>query len=271
MSVDLYHLADLKEFLQKNGLQAKRSLGQNFLFHKKECEKIIQAAGIRKGDKVLEIGPGLGHLTMLMEEAGAEVTACEIDRRLTDLWPELHPNFKGKLLQADFLETSPEEYGRCTKVVANLPYYIVKEIILKLLTCGVEWESLTFTLQKEEVARLTKKQGEERYGALNALLLILGGPDCAGVIKKDNFYPRPNIDSAILRIAPILWPEYTLWQKTLKVVKAAFARRRKLLKSNLAELNVPGEAFSKLGISELARAEELDPKLFLDLARFLPE
>ena len=271
MTADLYHLADLKEFLQKNGLQAKRSLGQNFLFHKIECEKIIRAADVQKGDKVLEIGPGLGHLTCLMEEAGAEVTAYEIDQRLTNFWPELHPKSKARLISEDFLQADAKEFSRCSKVVANLPYYIVKEIVLKLISCGVPFQSLTFTIQKEEALRLAQKKGEERYGALNALLQILGPAECVATIKKDNFYPRPHIDSAILRIGPITWPEYSLWQKTLKVVKAAFKNRRKILKSNLAELNIPMETFSELGINALARAEELSPKLFLELARHLPE
>ena len=269
MNVDLYHLADLKEFLRVKELQAQRSLGQNFLFHKRECERVIRAADIKKGDKILEIGPGLGHLTQLMEEAGAEVTACEIDKRLTSLWPEIHPDFKGRLIASDFLAFRPEEYENCSKVVANLPYYIVKEIIMKLLTCGVQWESMTFTLQKEEVSRLTRKRGEERYGALNALMLILGEPVCAGIVKSENFYPRPNVDSAILNISPLRYPKYSLWLKTAEIVKLSFAKRRKLMKSNLAELNIPTDAFSILGIKESARAEELEPKMFLDLARLL--
>ena len=271
MKEELWHLSPLKALLEENGLKAKRTLGQNFLFHRRECQKITEAAGIEAGDRVLEIGPGLGHLTAALEEAGALVTACEIDKRLTDLWPELHPEFQGRLINADFLKLPPEEYEECGKVAANLPYYAVKEILMKLLTCGVKWRSLTFTLQKEEVQRLAKKPGKERYGALNALLLILGETRCAGLVIKDNFYPRPNVDSAVFQAGPLTWPEYSLWLKTVAIVKAAFARRRKLLRSNLETFKIPPAYFEKAGIPPLARAEEIAPGKFLELARLLPE
>ncbi len=266
MTADIYHLASLKEFLLKNELQAKRSLGQNFLFHERECQKIIQAADIKPKDKVLEIGPGLGHLTHLMEEAGAEVTAYEIDQRLTSLWPELHPTFKGKLFQTDFLEASPEDYSHCNKVVANLPYYIVKEIILKLISSEVKFQSLTFTIQKEEALRLSQKPGEPRYGALNAMLQILGPTECLSTIKQDNFYPRPHIDSAILKVGPITWPDPPTWAVTQQLIKTAFSQRRKQLQTSLKVLNIPPEAFSQANISPASRPEELDPRSFLLLA-----
>jgi 16S rRNA (adenine1518-N6/adenine1519-N6)-dimethyltransferase len=267
MTVDLYHLASLKEFLQKHGLEAKRSLGQNFLFHERECQKIIQAADIKPRDKVLEIGPGLGHLTHLMKEAGAEVTAYEIDQRLTALWPEVYPNTKTELRNQDFLQADPKDYSSCTKVVANLPYYIVKEIIQKLISSNVQFQSLTFTLQKEEALRLAQKPGDQRYGALNAMLQILGPVQTPATIKKDNFYPRPHIDSAILHIGPITWPETNIWSNTQQIIKTAFSQRRKQLQTSLKPLNISPEVFAQAGISPTARPEELAPHSFLLLAQ----
>lgn len=267
MTADIYHLASLKEVLEKNELQAKRSLGQNFLFHERECQKIIQAADIKPKDKVLEIGPGLGHLTHLMEEAGAEITAYEIDQRLTALWPELHPKSKAKLLNQDFLEATKEEYAQCNKVVANLPYYIVKEIILKLISSKIKFQSLTFTIQKEEALRLAQKPGDPRYGALNAMLQILGPTECLSTIKKDNFYPRPHVDSAILHIGPITWPEANIWANAQQIIKTAFSQRRKQLQTSLKPLNITPEAFAQANISPTARPESLDPRSFLLLAK----
>ena len=269
MTVDLYHLASLKEFLQEHGLEAKRSLGQNFLFHERECQKIIQTADIQPNDHVLEIGPGLGHLTHLMEEAGAEVTAYEIDQRLTTLWPDLHPKSKANIINQDFLEAPKEEYKNCTKVVANLPYYIVKEIILKLISSKVKFQSLTFTIQKEEALRLSQKPREPRYGALNAMLQILGPTECLSTIKQDNFYPRPHVDSAILKIGPITWPDFPTWAVTQQLIKTAFSQRRKQLQTSLKVLNIPPEAFSQANISPASRPEELDPRSFLLLAQSL--
>lgn len=266
-AVDIYHLASLKEFLTQNGLQAKRSLGQNFLFHKRECEKIIQAADIQPNDKVLEIGPGLGHLTQLMEETQAEVTAYEIDQRLINLWPELHPESKTNLINEDFLKADPKTFSHCTKVVANLPYYIVKEIILKLISSGVNFQSLTFTLQKEEALRLAQNPKEERYSSLNAMLQILGPTECIATIKKDNFYPRPHIDSAILRIGPITWPEPQTWLKTQTIIKTAFAQKRKQLQTSLKTLNILPEAFAQANISPTSRPEQIDPHSFISLAK----
>ena len=266
MTVDLYHLASLKEFLQEHGLEAKRSLGQNFLFHKRELQKIIESADIQPNDHVLEIGSGLGHLTRMMEEAGAKVTAYEIDQRLTSLWPELHPKSKANIINQDFLEAPKEEYSNCTKVVANLPYYIVKEIILKLISSKVKFQSLTFTIQKEEALRLSQKPREPRYGALNAMLQILGPTECLSTIKQDNFYPRPHIDSAILKIGPITWPDPPTWAVTQQLIKTAFSQRRKQLQTSLKVLNIPPEAFSQANITPASRPEELDPHSFLLLA-----
>lgn len=267
MTADIYHLASLKEFLEKNELQAKRSLGQNFLFHKRELQKIIESADIHPNDHVLEIGSGLGHLTSMMEEAGAKVTAYEIDQRLTSLWPELHPKSKANIINRDFLEAPKEEYRNCTKVVANLPYYIVKEIILKLISSKVKFQSFTFTIQKEEALRLSQKPKEPRYGALNAMLQILGPTECLSTIKQDNFYPRPHIDSAILKIGPITWPEDKIWSNTQQIIKAAFSQRRKQLQTSLKPLNITPEAFAQANISPASRPEELDPHSFLLLAQ----
>ena len=267
MTADIYHLASLKELLEKNELQAKRSLGQNFLFHKRECEKIIQAADIQPNDNVLEIGPGLGHLTQAIEEQGANVTAYEIDQRLTSLWPELHPKSKANIINRDFLQAPKEEYAQCNKVVANLPYYIVKEIILKLISSEVPFQSLTFTIQKEEALRLSQKPREPRYGALNAMLQILGPTECLSTIKQDNFYPRPHVDSAILKVGPITWPDHPNWAVTQQLIKTAFSQRRKQLQTSLKVLNIPPEAFSQANISPASRPEELDPHSFLLLAQ----
>lgn len=267
MTADLYHLASLKEFLQDHGLEAKRSLGQNFLFHKRELQKIIESADIQPNDHILEIGPGLGHLTHLIEEAGAKVTAYEIDQRLTALWPELYPKTKVRLHQEDFLQADPKDYSSCTKVVANLPYYIVKEIITKLISTNIPFRSLTFTLQKEEALRLAQKPGDPRYGALNAMLQILGQVQTLATIKKDNFYPRPHVDSAILHIGPITWPDQKIWANAQQIIKTAFSQRRKQLQTSLKPLNISPETFSQAGISPTARPEELDPHSFLLLAQ----
>jgi 16S rRNA (adenine1518-N6/adenine1519-N6)-dimethyltransferase len=204
-----------------------------------------------------------------MEEAGAEVTAYEIDQRLTTLWPELHPDTKVHLHQKDFLQAPKEEYKNCTKVVANLPYYIVKEIILKLISSKVKFQSLTFTIQKEEALRLSQKPKEPRYGALNAMLQILGPTECLSTIKQDNFYPRPHVDSAILKVGPITWPDPPTWAVTQQLIKTAFSQRRKQLQTSLKPLNITPEAFAKAGISPTSRPEELDPRSFLLLAQSL--
>lgn len=267
MTADIYHLASLKEFLEKNELQAKRSLGQNFLFHKRELQKIIESADIQPNDHVLEIGSGLGHLTSMMEEAGAKVTAYEIDQRLTSLWPELHPKSKANIINQDFLQADPKDYSSCTKVVSNLPYYIVKEIILKLISFNVQFQSLTFTLQREEALRLAQKPGDPRYGAINAMLQILGPVQTPATIKKDNFFPRPHVDSAILKIGPIIWPDPPTWAVTQQLIKTAFSQRRKQLQTSLKSINIPPEAFSQANISPASRPEELDPHSFLLLAQ----
>ena len=175
--------------------------------------------------------------------------------------------FDLQLFQTDFLEAYPEDYSHCNKVVANLPYYIVKEIILKLISSEVQFQSLTFTIQKEEALRLSQKPKEPRYGALNAMLQILGPAECLSTIKQDNFYPRPHIDSAILHVGPITWPEPQIWLQTQTIIKTAFAQRRKQLQTSLKPLNILPEAFVQANISPTSRPEQIDPHSFLSLAK----
>lgn len=271
MTPDLYKLSALKAFLQEHGLEPKKSLGQNFLFHRREAEKIAAVAQISAEDQLLEVGPGLGHLTAVLAESGAGITAVEIDRRLTALWPELHPDFPGTLIEQDILEA---DLGRLrpvpTKVLGNLPYYIAQDIIERLVTCGIPFASLTFTLQEEEVRRLAlTDRKDKRYARINALLQALGPVRMAAAIAPDNFYPRPHIASAILHIGPVTWPEPKVWQTLQTVLAAAFRQKRKMLRTNLAELGLEPRDWEAAGLSPDQRPQEPAPEQYLRLAEIL--
>ena len=267
MNLEIYKLSTLRDFLENAKTTPKKSLGQNFLFHKREVERVIAAAEVKVGERILEIGPGLGHLTSALVEAGAEVTAIEIDRNLSALFKKLHPNFPGTLIEEDFLRW--EIKGTYDKVIANLPYYVAGAILEKLLSCGKIFQSFTFTLQEEEVKRLLQKAGDERYGKLNALLRILGPLKNAGRIAPENFYPKPRVASAVLHCSPLAFPETKVWNTAQAIIAAAFEKRRKMLRSNLSQFALTEENWQQAKISPSARAEEITPAQYLALAQII--
>ena len=257
-------------------IRPKKSLGQNFLRDPHYLARIADCAQVGPEDQVLEIGPGLGHLTRVLTQRARRVLAIEVDDRLI---PHLEkefsdaPNFE--LHHADALEY---DYGRLAgrwKVVANLPYYISTPIIQKLIARRGTFISLTLMLQKEVAARIASPPGGKEYGYLSVLVQFHTLPRIEFKVPPGAFAPRPEVDSAVITLALRDRPAVAVRDEAffIRVIKAAFSQRRKTLRNALKQLDLPKEKMEAVGeatgIDLGRRAETLSVEEFGKLADFL--
>lgn len=251
--------------LKRFGIRMSKKLGQNFLIDEHVVNSIVDAAGIKPGDAVLEIGPGIGTLTQGLAEAGANVTAVEIDRRLLEVLSktlEGYDNVRvvhGDILRVNITETvGAPQY----KVVANLPYYITTPIIMGLLEARMPIDVLVTMVQKEVAQRMVASPGTKDYGALSVAVQYYTKAEIMFIVKPDSFIPAPSVDSAVIRCTVLDKPPVQVDEKVFfKVVKAAFAQRRKTLLNTLKITGVPVETLKaileKAGIDGTRRGETL--------------
>jgi len=251
--------------LREYGLQPKKSLGQNFLVDPNGLEKVIQAAGIGAADTVLEIGAGLGSLTLLLAQSARRVVAVEIDRNLIPpLTNVLSACENVQIVEGDVLNLPLEELlpDDGYLVVANIPYYISSAIIRRLLEAEKRPARMVLTVQQEVAERICARDGKLSLLALS--VQVFGAPRIAARIPAGCFYPVPDVDSAVLTIA--LYPQPLIALDALdaffKLAHAGFSQKRKTLRNALsAGLGLPaGEIEKLLGTAEIdpqRRAETL--------------
>ncbi len=250
------------EVIKKHGFDFQKKFGQNFLIDEHVLDKIIAAAEITKEDFVLEIGPGIGTMTQRLAEAAREVAAVEIDRNLIPILQETlaeHDNvtiINKDVLKLDIAELAREKNdGRPIKVVANLPYYITTPIIMSLFESGVPLSSITVMVQKEVALRMQAQPGTKDYGALSLAVQYYAEPYLAANVPQNCFIPRPNVGSAVIRLARYAKPPVRVKNEKLmfRLIRASFNQRRKTLLNGLK--NSPELSFSREEILEaLARA-----------------
>jgi 16S rRNA (adenine1518-N6/adenine1519-N6)-dimethyltransferase len=257
-------------------IRAKKSLGQNFLRDPHYLNRIADAAQVGPGDQVLEIGPGLGHLTTVLTQRAQKVLAIEVDDRLI---PHLQdefgavPNFE--LLHADALEYDYGSLKGRWKVVANLPYYISTPIIQKLILHREKFISLTLMLQKEVAERIASPPGGKEYGYLSVLVQFYTVPRIEFKVPPGAFTPRPEVDSIVITLTLRDPPAVMVKDEAffVRVIKAAFSQRRKTLRNALKQLEAPQDKMASVlnstGIDLGRRAETLTVEEFGKLADFL--
>ena len=255
-------------------MKAKKSLGQHFLTSLKVVGDIVRAGNIKKGDLVLEIGPGKGVLTRKLLFLAKKVIAIDKDRELVFF---LQEKFKGeieskrlKLIHQDILNYSPPSYSY--KLVANIPYYITGEIFRKFLSSNHQPKSMILLVQKEVARRIMAHDGKESI--LSISIKAYGQPKYLGVVKAKNFKPEPKVDSAILLIDKISKDFFQKMgeQKFFSILKIGFAHKRKMLIGNLGKIasrKKLEEIFEKCNLPKKIRAEDLSPEnwksLFLNI------
>jgi 16S rRNA (adenine1518-N6/adenine1519-N6)-dimethyltransferase len=252
-----------KHLLDQYGISPKKSLGQNFIFDDFVLAKIAGAADLTPDDHVLEIGPGLGALTRHLAHIAQRVVAVELDGRLTPIFLVQTSDYTNiELIEGDILDLDPADYFQQPyKVVANVPYYITGAILRHLLTAQFKPAIIVLTVQQEVAERLTAVPGD--LSLLAVSVQFYGRVEIVEKIKAGAFWPRPDVDSAVIRITlfdeRIVPPEEE--DAFFSLVKAGFSQKRKQLQKNLRMVGgSTSEIRQKLqsaGIDGTRRAETL--------------
>ena len=255
---------DITELLAQHGLAPRRAFGQNFVSDPNTVRRIARMANVGPNDHVIEIGAGLGSLTLALAETGARITAIEIDHGiapvLRDVVKEL-PNVS--VVVGDALELDWNEIilpGSKAVVVANLPYNVATPLVADLLDAIPQISRFVVMVQKEVALRLASSVGSSDYGAISVKVAYWATARVLGDVPPSVFIPRPKVTSSIIEITrretPAVGPHIAP-QQLFKVIRTGFGQRRKMLRRSLAAIATP-ENFVLAGVSPEARPEELD-------------
>ncbi|MBT1181811.1 16S rRNA (adenine(1518)-N(6)/adenine(1519)-N(6))-dimethyltransferase RsmA [Bifidobacterium sp. CP2] len=273
--------ADIRRIAAEAGVSPTKKFGQNFVIDPGTVRRIVREAHVDADTHVLEVGPGLGSLTLAILETGARMTAVEIDPPLAERLPqtvaEFMPEASGRLaiVNRDALTVSPENLtdfadGEPFTLVANLPYNVATPIILTLLERFPNLESFLVMVQKEVADRLVATPGSKIYGTPSVKLAWYGESSRAGVIGRNVFWPAPNVDSALVAFHRTHTDDgaddVALRRETFRLIDAAFGQRRKTLHAALKK-TVPAGAFETAGIDPTRRGETLTIGEFTALAK----
>ena len=264
----------LRDIIARHGLQASKSLGQNFILDRQLLAKIVAVPGSLDGQRAYEVGPGPGGLTNAMLEAGASVVAVERDRRCIPALAELEALYPGKLrvLDADALKIDERaEAGDGAHIISNLPYNVGTALLLRWLSGPWPpwWQSLTLMFQREVADRIVAAPGSKNYGRLSVLAQWRSTARLMLNVHRSAFVPPPKVMSAVVHIVPKTMPEGVTPEGLGKLTEAAFGHRRKMLRSSLKDLPGALEALERLGIDASRRAETLSVDEFVRIAREL--
>lgn len=265
-------LVSTSQIIKKYGLNAKKSLGQNFILDKNFTDKIVASVGDLHELDILEIGPGPGSLTRSILDANPrQLISIEKDARCLKALKELK-DFYGErfqLIDGDALEINEQElFHNKFTIIANLPYNIGTVLLIKWLKMASHISSMTLMLQKEVVERIIAKPNTKHYGRLAVMTGFLCESKMLFTVNRNVFSPPPKVTSAIIHITPYAKPLFDIeFEKLEKTVAAAFSQRRKMIRSSLKMLNKNIEAIlEELNIDPQLRAENLEIKDFYAIA-----
>ncbi|GAA1650588.1 16S rRNA (adenine(1518)-N(6)/adenine(1519)-N(6))-dimethyltransferase RsmA [Microbacterium flavum] len=278
MTVTLLGAAEIRALAAELDVTPTKKLGQNFVVDANTVRKIVHVGGVRAGDRVVEVGPGLGSLTLAVLETGASVTAVEIDHRLAAHLPRTAaahgvPDGALRVVDADALRIT-ELPGDPTVLIANLPYNVSVPVLLHFMETFPGIERGVVMVQAEVGERLAAPPGSKVYGAPSVKAAWYGPWRLAGTVSRQVFWPVPNVDSVLVGFRRDQKPrgDEELRRRTFRIVDAAFQQRRKMLRQALAEV-LGGSAASATavmeaaGVAPTARGEQLAIDDFVRIAR----
>ena len=268
---NLLGASEIREIAERIGVSPTKKLGQNFVIDANTCRKIVNSAEVGSEDIALEIGPGLGSLTLALLEKAKEVFAIEIDSRLAAELPETvsrHGFDLKKLtvvnqdaMAVNYLPKAP------TVLVANLPYNVSVPVLLKVLEIFPSIKSGVVMVQSEVADRLTARPNSKEYGSPTVKCNWWADMSSAGTVSRSIFWPVPNVDSSLVKFRRHQNPgDENLRRETFRIIDEAFAKRRKMLRAALANL-VSESDIESVGIDPKVRGEVLNLNDFIKLAK----
>ena len=256
--------AEIAQLLRGHGLHPSKALGQHFVADPNTVERIARLARVGPGDRVVEIGAGLGSLTVALAATGAAVTAIEVDRGIVPVLREIVEPLGVSVVEADamscdwsaLLSESPRWV-----LVANLPYNVATPLVVDLLRCVPVIERMLVMVQREAGERLVAAPGADLFGAVSLRVSYFAKATLVGRVPPGVFVPRPNVESVLVEVvrreSPALDPALARYEEIDVLLRAGFGGRRKMLRRSLEGLVGP-EEFDAAGVDGRARAEELD-------------
>jgi len=269
---NLTDISQVRAALERNGIILSKGMGQNFLINPSVCPRMAEYSGADDTTGVLEIGPGIGVLTVELAKLAKKVVAVELDARLEKLLGENlapYPNAEvvwGDVMELDVPALLREKFADCDRIVvcANLPYYITSPIIMMLLESRLPIESITVMVQKEAADRMCAKVGSRASGAVTVAVWHYSEPEILFKVSAGSFLPPPKVDSAVMRLKVRSQPEFDVGDEAVfrALVKAGFSQRRKTLLNAVSSDRRFGKdavtaALEELGIHPSARIEQL--------------
>lgn len=269
-----------KEVVDKHGFKFSKSLGQNFLIDDNVIDRILDGARLSKGDKIIEVGPGIGTLTREMGRVADKVVAIEIDKTLIPILKDTLDEFENiEVINQDILKVNVEDLvkeklnGGSVKLVANLPYYITTPIVMKFLEEDIPVTDIVVMVQKEVADRMNANPGTKDYGALSVAVQYYCDTEIVAKAPRHMFIPQPNVDSTVIGLHVREERKYNVDSEDIffKTVKAAFGQRRKTLLNALGTLGFLNkdeirEVLNEANIDEKRRGETLSIEEFANLS-----
>lgn len=242
----------------QNGFLPESKFGQNFLIDEDIIGSIIDLCEINKEDKVLEIGPGLGSLSVFLSDLTDDLTLIEIDKRLAS-YLDQDDKVKARVIAADFLKLDDFNYSDVDVVVSNLPYYVMTDIMKKLFSLCTNSRKMVFMVEKDALDRILAPVGTKQYGPLAVLCSLYGETRYEFDVPRNCFIPAPNTTSCVISLTR---GQEKLSQGFVKFLNRCFSQRRKKLTNNVKELT---SVIASLGLPEGVRAEQIEPATFIEL------
>lgn len=276
-------MINTNEILNNYHIRLTKSLGQNFLTDTNIIRKIVQAGELSDNDLVLEVGPGIGALTVSLAQQAGKVIAVEIDKNLIPALEETTASFQnisvihGDILKVD-VHSIIQGWGGPVKVISNLPYYVTTPVVMMFLENNLPIERMVLMVQKEVALRMAANPGTKDYGALSVGVQVAGTPKVLFQVSRHCFIPKPDVDSTVLRI--ILSDHYQdmILDKRLfyQCVRAAFSQRRKTLLNAMSgapnwrlEKETVRQIISEMNLKDTIRGEELSVEQFIALSNLI--
>ncbi|HAN08407.1 MAG TPA: 16S rRNA (adenine(1518)-N(6)/adenine(1519)-N(6))-dimethyltransferase [Acidimicrobiaceae bacterium] len=267
---DLLNLSivDVKRLLEKAGIAPKKSLGQNFVVDPNTVKKIVRLAQIKSDSRVVEIGPGLGSLTLALIDTGAEVSVVETDGALIPLLTEVL-NGGARIVHADARTVDWQDLapGKGWDLVANLPYNIATSLVIELLDEVPSVDRMLVMVQREAGERIAAKVGDSAYGAVSVRVALRAKATVVGSVPPSVFYPKPRVASVLVAVERHKQMETSteVTEEMIRLLRLSFGQRRKMLRKSLIEVTTSA-SFTISGVKPSQRPEELDVEAWLRFA-----